>query len=95
MSANTADEGVTEVFREEPEFELGRIHKIFFFLTKRMGINTLLVRDWSPGNKDRRKQREFDTQGERHVVCSGKGEACVKVIEAGEAGKAAEPYGVA
>lgn len=78
-----------------PNLNLAGYTRFFFFLTKRMGINTLLVRDWSPGNKDRRKQREFDTQGERHVACSGKGEACVKVIEAGEAGKAAEPYGAA
>lgn len=65
MSANTADEGVTEVFREEAKFDLCRIHKIFlFFLAKRMGISTLFVRGWSPENKDRRRQREFDTHGE-------------------------------
>lgn len=67
----------------------------FFFLEKRMGINTLLVRGWNPGNKDRRKQREFDTQGERHAACSGKGEACMKVVEAREAGKAVGTYSVA
>lgn len=78
--------------KRRPDLNFAGYTRFFFPLAKRMGTSTLLVRGWSPENKDRRKQREFETQGERHVARSGRCEACMKAIEAREAGKAAGPY---